>query len=507
MTKTKTFAVNAAILTATSFLMSSVSMSFTVYISGKIGPSGMGLYQLIMSVYRLCVTFATGGVGLAATRLVSEEAVSRTGNTSKAVKNCLLYALVLSIFTGVGLFFLSEHIAAGVLGDMRTLSSLRVLAFSLPALSVSSVMSGYFTAVRRVIKSSSVLMLEQYIKISLSVFLLGRIGVNGLESACVALILSGTAAEILSCLVMGILYFHDMKKHRVPCESGESTGILHRMLSIAVPVAASSYLRSGLSTAEQMLIPWGLKKYGLSENSALAEYGMIGGMVMPVIMFPAVFITAFSGLLVPEIAALRTKGEKRRINVILSYVFRFTSLFAVCVSGILCGFGGDIARLAYSDSRAAAFVTLLSPLVVIMYIDMVTDSMLKGLDRQKSHMKYNLTESAAGIILTLILLPFIGIAGYIIVIAVGEGINFVLSFRCLIRTTGFRPPFFDAVAKPMLAITLSVLIMRILQRFIPTSALSLTLVIILTVIVYLFLTVLFGSLTRDDGEFFRRSLK
>ena len=62
------------------------------------------------------------------------------------------------------------------------------------------------------------------------------------------------------------------------------------MLAIAVPVAASSYLRSGLNTAEQMLIPWGLKKYGLSENLALGEYGMIGGMVMPVIMLPAVLV-------------------------------------------------------------------------------------------------------------------------------------------------------------------------------------------------------------------------
>lgn len=496
MTKTKQFFINAAILTASSLVMSSVSMSFTVYISERIGASGMGLYQMIMSVYRLCVTLATGGVGLAATRLVSEEAAM--GNTSgavKAVRGCIFYALLLSASAGVGLFLFSECIAEHILGDMRVISPLRTLAFSLPALSVSSVLSGYFTAVRRVIKSTSVLMVEQYVKISLSVLLLGRIGVTDLESACRALVLSGTAAEIISCMVMGILYLHDKKCHSSQGIGRSGEGIFHRMLAIAVPVAASSYLRSGLSTAEQMLIPWGLRKYGLSENSALGEYGMIGGMVMPVIMLPAVLVSSFSGLLVTEISALRAKGETERIRSILSRIFKLTSLFAVCVSGILCGFGGDIARLIYSHSRAASFITLLSPLVIIMYLDIVTDGMLKGLDKQKSHMKYNLTESAVGILLTVTLLPVTGIAGYMIVIAVGEGINFFLSMRCLVKTSGFRPLLFEDIVKPIFAMTLSVLIMRILRGFIPMTPLWLTLIICAAVLLYLCLAVLMGCVT------------
>ena len=179
----------------------------------------------------------------------------------------------------------------------------------------------------------------------------------------------------------------------------------------------------------------------------------------------------------------------------------------MCVSGILCGFGGDIARMLYSDSRSAAFITLLSPLVVIMYLDIVTDSMLKGLDKQKNHMKYNLTESSVGIILTVALLPLVGIAGYIIVISVGEGINFFLSFRCLIKETEFRPPFFTAIIKPVISITLSVLIMRILRRFIPISAFTLTILIILTVLIYLCLVTLMGSLTAEDRDYFKQSMK
>ena len=45
---------------------------FSLYISRMLGTSGVGLYQLILSVYVLCATFATSGISLSVTRLVSE---------------------------------------------------------------------------------------------------------------------------------------------------------------------------------------------------------------------------------------------------------------------------------------------------------------------------------------------------------------------------------------------------------------------------------------------------
>ena len=40
--------MNAALLTATSLIMQSVSMAFNIYISNKVGAEGIGLFTLIM---------------------------------------------------------------------------------------------------------------------------------------------------------------------------------------------------------------------------------------------------------------------------------------------------------------------------------------------------------------------------------------------------------------------------------------------------------------------------
>lgn len=51
--KKATFIKNAFIMTATALLLRTIGMFFRVYMSNKIGAEGMGLYQLIFSIYVL----------------------------------------------------------------------------------------------------------------------------------------------------------------------------------------------------------------------------------------------------------------------------------------------------------------------------------------------------------------------------------------------------------------------------------------------------------------------
>ena len=48
MKKIKVFFINIVLLTATSLLLHTINITFRVYLSNKLGPSGIGLYQLIM---------------------------------------------------------------------------------------------------------------------------------------------------------------------------------------------------------------------------------------------------------------------------------------------------------------------------------------------------------------------------------------------------------------------------------------------------------------------------
>ena len=92
MKKTRVFLLNGLLLTCTSLVLKSIGMFFGIYISNKIGTEAVGVYQLIMSVYMLFITFASSGINLATSRIVSEQmAYGNEKDIPNAVKKCLIY--------------------------------------------------------------------------------------------------------------------------------------------------------------------------------------------------------------------------------------------------------------------------------------------------------------------------------------------------------------------------------------------------------------------------------
>lgn len=75
--------------------MRAVGVAFNVYLSAKIGAAGMGLYSLIMSVYTFAVTFATSGINLAVTRVISEEiGKQNAAGVRRAMRACFIQSVL-----------------------------------------------------------------------------------------------------------------------------------------------------------------------------------------------------------------------------------------------------------------------------------------------------------------------------------------------------------------------------------------------------------------------------
>ena len=142
--KKTVFIKNAAILTASSLILRFAGIIFKVWLAAKIGAEGIGLYQLVFSVYMFAATFATSGICTAVTRLVSEEmVVGNKDGINRIMRRCVQLSLLVAAFTILVLFFGSDFIANYILNDTRAALSLKILAFSLPFMGVCSCVKGY----------------------------------------------------------------------------------------------------------------------------------------------------------------------------------------------------------------------------------------------------------------------------------------------------------------------------------------------------------------------------
>ena len=423
----KKLVYNTFLLTATSLLMSCIGMAFQVWLVGRIGSAGIGLYQLTLSVTNLLATFAISGIRFAATRLISEElGHDNSGGIKAAMERCLGYGLFFGLAAAAILYFLAQPIGFLWIGDGRTVRSLQLSALSMPCISLCSCISGYFTAWGRVWKPSAVHLSEQLAGIALVAICLSRAPHGDIEASCAAVTLGRLIADILSLILILLIYSHDRRTHYGEGEKGiRLTG---RMLKIALPLAVSAYARSALSTLQHLLVPKGLKEAGYSANGALSGYGTIQGMVLPIIFFPSCIMSAVAELVVPELTEAQVRKDSGEIRAVTGKLIGMSMKFSVVVAVFLFLFSDMLGQGIYKSAEAGHYIRLLAPLVPIMYTDMSLDGCLKGLGQQVWSMGINIVDALSGLILVWWLLPKYALMAYIGIIYFTEILNFVLSY-------------------------------------------------------------------------------
>lgn len=292
---------------------------------------------------------------------------------------------------------------------------------------MSSAINGYFTAVRRVYKNALAKFFEEFIKIGCTAILLKSFMPNGIDYACYSLILADVISEVLSFICLYLLYIIDKRRSSLECRFKDLDSYNKRILRITIPVALTSYLRSGLSTIKQLMIPHSLQRSGMNHSNSLISYGIVNGMAMPIIMFPVILVTSFSGLLVPEFSRYHVEKNYKKIRSISILILSGTFIFSIFVTILIFIFADKLSLAIYNKLEIAKYLKILSPLIVIMYIDIVIDSMLKGLDAQVSVMAINVFDCVISIAFIYFLVPILGFSGYIISIFISEVIDVTLS--------------------------------------------------------------------------------
>lgn len=483
MTGARRFAANALCLIAVNLFMRTVGVSFNAYLAGQAGGEVMGLYSLLFGVYGLALTLGSAGINLGTTRMVADmlgqfcpadgEDVGSSLPCRRAIRGvlrrCLVYSLICSVAAAVLMFSAAPFIGRVWLGDERTILSLRVLALTLPPTAITACLGGYFTAVRRIVKTSAVGIGVQFLRIGFCAYLLVRFMPGGVEMTCLALVLGGALSEFCGFVLTYLAYLWDRRRHlsvrrdeeACPLDP-EAEGATKKLLGITVPVTLSACLRSGLVTLQHILIPRGLKKSGASWKAALTSYGVLHSMVLPVVLFPSAFISSFSSLLVPEVAESYARGDRDRIARLSYKVITPALVFSIGVAGIMACFGYELGEAIYDSREAGMYIRILAPLIPIMYVDSSVDAVLKGMGEQVYSMNVNIIDALSSVILVWLLLPRMGLWGYVVAIYVTETLNTTLSLCRMLRISRMRVRLFKQVFGPLVCIVGATAIERLI---------------------------------------------
>ena len=425
---------SALMLTGVNLLLRFVGTSFQVFLSGRIGAAGIGLLQLVMSVGSLAMVAGIGGIRTATMYLTAEElGRKKPQNVIWVLSGCFLYSICFSAAVATALYRAAPWIASVWIGDPQTVDALRLFAAFLPLTCLCGVMTGYFTAANRIGTLAVIEVAEQLCSMGLTLGMLTLYAGKDPVKSCLCVILGSAAGSVLTlcCLILLRLREH--------APTGPRIGVGSRLAQTALPLAVADDLKSGITTIENLMVP---KRLALNHavSSPLAAFGLVSGMVFPVMMFPAAILFGLTELLVPELARCTAAGSRVRVRYLVRKALRAALIYGVAAGGVICLLSEFLCLRLYRNHDAANALRTYSLLIPMLYCDIITDAMTKGLGQQKVCVRYNILTSFLDVVFLYFLLPRYGMDGYFFSFLVTHVINFILSLRRLLKITAMSIP-------------------------------------------------------------------
>lgn len=442
----------AAAMTVFSLINKLLGVFLRLFLSARIGSEGMGLYQLIMSVYTMFSTFATAGFTVSVSRLIAEKD-ERSGSDAKLLlNNSFIASLVISIAaTGLMLAF-ADITAEKFLGDERCATPLRILALSMPFMAVAACLKGFFIAKQRVTVTSSASLFEQIVKITVIALFLNVImsATEDIGALCTGIVMGVTVSEVCSFTYLWLFKVIPERRRKnsiLPTETRRDS--MRSLINVTLPISLSVYLTSILHTAETLLIPYVFESYSGDRSYALSQFGMIRGMVVPILFFPFAFLASLVSVFTPEISRLNLLKDRRPLYSRISSVMSFVSVLSVAVGGMFFFLNYEIGEAFYPNENTADAIKILSLVTPFMYVETVSDGLLKAIGEQVQTLKFSVYNSILRVTLILLLVSRTGENGYLWLLVISNTFTYLLCRRRLYKVTGVKPRWVTDILLPL----------------------------------------------------------
>ena len=161
-----------------------------------------------------------------------------------------------------------------------------------------------------------------------------------------------------------------------------------------------------LQSTEMILMPVMLAKYYGDTESALSVFGIVTGIVLPVILFPNTVTNAMASLLLPAVAEAEEVHDYRAVSGAIKKSLEYCLLLGL-FSGLVFGVcGNQIGSLLFNDIEAGGYIQSFAILCPLMYIQSLLAGALNGLGKMNETLLHHVIASG-------IRIPKMGIYGYI----------------------------------------------------------------------------------------------
>lgn len=443
------------LLTLMQMLLDGLSLGVNILLNAKLGAESIGILTLAASFFRLACMIAGGNAFLCVSRFVSEELGKPLRHPAGILRHCMTVSLALSGLTMLLICVFSEALSKRFLHDPALNAPIRHMAYMLPVVTLAACLKGWCNALCKAGLCAAADGVE--FGIHSGIMVLAAVLFQPTKAAVLCDLTACSCGIASGCEIVFLLLF--LPKLRAG-RTGAVSLNLWSYLRLAIPVMAGSALTSGLSAANDALVPFTLRQAGNSAEEALSQFGIFEAMILPTLFFPSTILCSLAGILVTEIARAHAAGQAERIRSLSMRTICRTIGFSVFVTLILLTFGDEIGVLLGGGALAGQMIRLLAPVVPFIYLEIVSESIIKGMGAQVFSSLNYLCEYAVRISIVLICIPLLGFRGIVLSYYASNLLGNTARLVVVFRRTGMRFDVVRLVLIPLFAAVLSTQVSR-----------------------------------------------
>jgi stage V sporulation protein B len=443
MAKKNPILIGTFILTASGLLTRIIGFFNRIYLSHLIGAKELGIYQLIFPVYLIGFALCCHGIELALSQMIAAMSARRE---DMSIRQLIFVASFFSVSFAALLSFLiyryADPISIYFLQEKGCALCLKMMSCVLPFSALRSCLHGYFMGKKQTFFPASGQLVEQLARVG-SIFLFSVYIFSGQKQGATLAVIGMVIGEVVETLYIFFAYRSSLRKQgqvewrEVP----PNRILLSRLLSQAVPLTGNKLSLTLISSLESILIPAMLRVYYQDSDLALSMYGVLTGMSLPFIFFPATLTNSLGMMLLPAISEASATNQKKSIARTTEKSIQFCLTIGVLSLVLFALFGKELGTFVFHNESAGDFLFMLSFLCPFLYLSSTCTCILNGLGKTKETFFYNLVSLLVRILFIVGAVPRFGIQGYLWGLLAAYGLLVFLELHqiCLLTDLSVRP--------------------------------------------------------------------
>lgn len=403
------FIKSTVILIIGGFITKILGMVIKIVLTRTIKTDGIGLYMMILPTFNLFITLCNLGMPTAITKLVSEH----KRKSKKIVLSIIPIIIIYNILLIILIFIISPFLSNNLLHNSNTYYPLIATSITLPFITISSIIKGYFFGKERVFPNTISNIVEQLARLILTIFLVSKMMKYGLVVAVTSVVLINVISEFSSIVVL--LLF--LPKEKIDKEDFKvDNSILREMLGISLPTTMARLIGSITYFLEPIILTNILKYVGYTSEYITLEYGVINGYVYPLLLLPSFFTLAISSAILPVVSNSYSNRNYSYTKLKIKQALFFSLLIGAPVTILFIFIPDVLLKLVYNTTCGSQYIPIIAPFFIMHYIQAPLTSSLSGMGYAKEAMRGTLYGSIIKVI-SLIFLSLLRIGLWSLVIS------------------------------------------------------------------------------------------